>query len=67
VTVDILASETGPPKWWSRCPWRCLRTMEMWYLGTWCNGHGGRGLMVGLHGLRGLFQLFSFYEHPKGL
>jgi len=27
-----------PGKWWSLCPWRCSRTVEMWHLGTWSVG-----------------------------
>ena len=44
-------------KWWSRCPWRCLKDVWMWHLGTWFSGGLGRvGLMVGLNDLKGLFQ-----------
>lgn len=28
---------------------------ELWYLGTWCNGILGHGLVVGLDDVRGLF------------
>lgn len=33
-----------------QCPWRCLRTMEMWHWGTWLWAG------VGLWDLRGLFH-----------
>lgn len=32
------------------------KTVWMWSLGTWFNGEHGAGLMVGLDGLRRLFQ-----------
>ena len=35
---------------------RCSRTTEMWHRGTWFIGHGGDGLVVGLDGIRVLFQ-----------
>ena len=25
-------------RWWSHCPWRCSRTVEMWHWGTWISG-----------------------------
>ena len=43
-----------PATWWSHCPQRHSRKLEMWHLGSWFSG--GDGLMVGLDDLRGLFQ-----------
>ena len=33
----------------------------MWQRGTWCSGHGGDELAVGLVDLSGLFQPYFFY------
>lgn len=38
-------------------PWRCLRCVWMWYLGTWFNGGlGSVRLMVVCDDHKGLFQ-----------
>ena len=56
-------SGTGcPGRWWGHHPWGYSRTVWMWHWGTWLSGHGGHGLMVGLDGLRGLFQPKWFYD-----
>ena len=32
-----------PGRWWSHCPWRCSRSVEMWHWRTWPVGNiGGR-------------------------
>jgi len=51
-----------PGRWWSHCPWRCSRNVEMWHWGTWFSGHNGGGLMVELEDISGLFQPSWFYE-----
>ena len=30
-------------QWWTHCPWRCCRTMEMWHGGMWTVGMVGEG------------------------
>lgn len=51
-------SATGyPGQWWTPHPWRELKSLWIWYLGTWISdGFGTPGRMVGLDDLRGLFQ-----------
>lgn len=41
---------------------RTLGNVEMWHWGTWFSGHCGDGSMVWLDDLRGLFQLWRFYD-----
>jgi len=48
-------------KHWNRLPKEAveslsLEVLKMWYWGMWFGDHGGDVLVVGLHGLRGLFQ-----------
>lgn len=38
----------------------------MWHWWTWISGHGGVGLIVGLDGFRGLFQLMILWFHSLG-
>jgi len=49
-------------RWWSHCPWRHSRTVQMWHWGThlavWCCWV----LTVGLNNLSSLFQPLWFYD-----
>lgn len=38
----------------------------MWHWWAWISGHGGVGLIVGLDGFRGLFQLMILWFHNLG-
>ena len=55
-------SSTGagcPGKWLSHHPWRYLKDMQVWRLGTWFSGGLGLGsarLTVGLSDHKGRFQ-----------
>ena len=53
-------SSTGtgcPGKWLSHHPWRYLKDVQLWHLGTWFSGGlGSDRLKVGFNGLKGLFQ-----------
>lgn len=52
-----------PGLWWSPHPWRDLKAMCMWHLGTWISGDlGSAGAVVGLHYLGNLFQLKWFCD-----
>ena len=47
-----------PGKWLSHHPWRCLKDVWMWCLGTWFSGGlGSVRLMVGLNDFRVCFNL----------
>lgn len=46
-----------PGKWWSHCPWGCLKDVQIKHLGAWFSGGlGSAGLMVGLGDLKGPFN-----------
>ena len=51
-----------PGRWWSHCPWRCSRTVEVWYWRTCFSGNTYGKWNVGLRDLRGLFQPQWFYD-----
>ena len=42
-------------EWWSQCPWRCSRAVEMWHWGMWSLVVMGV-VVVGLGALSDLFQ-----------
>jgi len=54
----LSSSGTGcPGQWWSHHPWRYLKDVQAWCLGTWFSGGlGSVRLMVGLDDLKDLFQ-----------
>lgn len=47
-------------RWRSHWTWRCSRSVEVWYLGTWFSGQCW--WVVGLDGLRALFLPLWFYD-----
>ena len=53
-------SSTGtgcPERWWSHHPWRYLKDVYTWCLGTWFSGGlGSVRFTVVLNDLKGLFQ-----------
>lgn len=50
-----------PGKWQTHHPWSYLKELQMWCLGTRLgDGLGSSGLMVGLNGLKDLFQSKCF-------
>lgn len=44
-----------PRRWWDHQPWKCPRTVLMWYWGTRVMGMVVMSWWVGLHDLRDLF------------
>lgn len=55
---ELSSSGTGySGKWLSHHPRRYLNAMYIWHLWTWLSG----GLMVGIDGLKGLFQVKWLY------
>ena len=32
---EVLQWHSCPGRWWSHCPWRCSRTVQVWHRGTW--------------------------------
>ena len=61
----LSSSGTGyPEKQLSHHPWRYLKDLWMWCLGTWCGGGlDGVRVMVGLGGLKGHFQPKWFCDY----
>lgn len=48
---------------WVTIPWRHLKDVSIWHLGTWFNGGlGSTRLIVWLSDLKGLFQSQWFYD-----
>jgi len=62
-TERISGIGTGcPGKWLSHHPWRYLKDVEMWCLGTWFSGGlNSARLMIGLDDFKSLFQPKRFY------
>jgi len=60
---SVLLRTGCPEKWLSRHPWRYLKDVCMWQLGTWFSGGlGSVRLMIGPDDLKGLFQPKLFYD-----
>lgn len=60
-----------PGMWWNHHPWKHLKNVWMWHLGTWFRAeHAGFRLVIGLHDLRSFpaLRILWFYDPciPQG-